>query len=171
MWTPASWSNGNAFVSRAGGRRFISRTGQIENRVANGSPPQRHFLKEAVLPAGAMSWRWAPPTRYKLRRNTESVMKELQACPWEWDYHWKCPMGWDGTGMNCCGMGWDGKTCLMDKPKDLIWLRNVNTHLLVICQRATSRLEKPENTLAAKLQLSQKCHKPTHFFLTKLSKL
>ena len=25
------------------------------------------------------------------------VLGGYQACPWEWDSHGKCPMGWDGT--------------------------------------------------------------------------
>ena len=33
--------------------------------------------KRAVLPAGAMTQRWDPQTRYTLRRNTASVIKEL----------------------------------------------------------------------------------------------
>ena len=32
------------------------------------------------------------------------------------------PMGWDGTGMNCCGMGWDRKICPMDKPGNTLRL-------------------------------------------------
>ena len=31
----------------------------------------------AVLPAGAMTRRWIPPTRYTLRRITGSLMKDL----------------------------------------------------------------------------------------------
>ena len=44
-------------------------------------PTARHRCditsKEAVLPAAAMTWRWAPPTHYMLRRNTASMMKDL----------------------------------------------------------------------------------------------
>ena len=28
-----------------------------------------------------------------------------QACPWEWDSHGKCPMGWDGTARIAFPMG------------------------------------------------------------------
>ena len=45
----ASWSSGNAFVSGAGGLRFKSRAGQIQHRVANGSPPLRHFFKRSYV--------------------------------------------------------------------------------------------------------------------------
>ena len=41
----ASWSSGNAFVSKAGGLRFKALTGQIGHSVANGSPPLRHFFE------------------------------------------------------------------------------------------------------------------------------
>ena len=34
-------------------------------------------LKGAAVPAGAMMRRWAPQTRYTLRRNTASIMKDL----------------------------------------------------------------------------------------------
>ena len=39
----ASWSSGNAFVSGAGGLRFKSTTGQIEQSVANSSPSLWRF--------------------------------------------------------------------------------------------------------------------------------
>ena len=43
-------------------------------------PTARHRCnissKGSVLPAGAMTQRWAPQTRYTLRRNTASIMKE-----------------------------------------------------------------------------------------------
>ena len=47
----ASWSNGNAFVSEAGGLSFKSRAGQIEHSVANGSSPLRHFERSCVARA------------------------------------------------------------------------------------------------------------------------
>ena len=44
-------------------------------------PTVRHlcdiFSKGAVLPAGAMTERWAPQTRYTLRRNTASIMRDF----------------------------------------------------------------------------------------------
>ena len=44
-------------------------------------PTDRHrweiSSKEAVLPAGTMMRRWAPPTRYTLQLNTASIMKDL----------------------------------------------------------------------------------------------
>ena len=42
---PVRWSNGNAFVSGAGGLRLKYRAGQIKHSVANGSSP----CKIAVL--------------------------------------------------------------------------------------------------------------------------
>ena len=38
------FSNGNAFVSGAGGLRFKYWADQIERSVAKGSPPLRHFF-------------------------------------------------------------------------------------------------------------------------------
>ena len=35
------------------------------------------FSFKAVLPAGAMTRRWAPQTRYTLQRNTASIIKDL----------------------------------------------------------------------------------------------
>ena len=45
IFIPASWSSGNAFVSRAGGLSFKSRAGQIGHSVANGSPPMQRFFE------------------------------------------------------------------------------------------------------------------------------
>ena len=42
-------SSGNSFVSGAGGLRFKSRAGQIGPRVANGSPPLRHFFEKSCV--------------------------------------------------------------------------------------------------------------------------
>ena len=28
------------------------------------------------------------------------VVENLLACPWEWDSHENCPMGWDGTSID-----------------------------------------------------------------------
>ena len=75
----ASWSSGNAFVSGAGGPRFKSLAGQIKHSVTNGSPSLGHFSKGAVLPTGAMTRRWAPPTRCTSRRNAAGLMKD-----WIW---------------------------------------------------------------------------------------
>ena len=49
MFIPASWSSGNAFVSEAGGLGFKPRVGQIENSVANGLPPLRHFFERSFV--------------------------------------------------------------------------------------------------------------------------
>ena len=54
--------------------------GQIWYNVANCSPPLRHFFERScvahtVLLAGAMTRRWAPRTRFSLRRNTASIMR------------------------------------------------------------------------------------------------
>ena len=70
------WSSGNAFVSGADGLRFNSRAGQIERSVAKGSSPLRHPFKRSCV-AGAMTQSWASQTGYKLRRNTQSIMKDL----------------------------------------------------------------------------------------------
>ena len=66
---------GNAFGSGAGGLRFKSRTLQIGHSVGNGSSLCNISSKGAVLPAGVMMRRWAPQTRYTLRRNTTNIMK------------------------------------------------------------------------------------------------
>ena len=57
---------GNAFVSGAGGLRFKSRAGQIGKSAPNGLPAHNceNSSKGAVLPAGTMTWRGAPQTRY-----------------------------------------------------------------------------------------------------------
>jgi len=57
--SPPRWPV-NACASCAGDLEFKFRTGQILHSVANGSP-------------GAMTRRWAPQTRYTLRRNTASI--------------------------------------------------------------------------------------------------
>ena len=41
--------SGNAFVSEAGGLRFKSRTSQIGNSVANGSPPLQRFFETSCV--------------------------------------------------------------------------------------------------------------------------
>ena len=47
---PASWSSGNVFVSGARSLMFKSWAGQIRHkRVANGSPPQRHFFSRTCV--------------------------------------------------------------------------------------------------------------------------
>ena len=56
---------------------FKSWAGQIGRSVANCSPPPRHFFKGAVLPADAMTLKWASTTRYTLRRNTARLIKIL----------------------------------------------------------------------------------------------
>ena len=50
MLASASCSNGNAFVFGARDLMFKFRPGQIELKVANGSPPLQHSSKRAVLP-------------------------------------------------------------------------------------------------------------------------
>ena len=70
------WSSGKVFVSGAEGLRFNSRAGQIECSVAKGSSPLRHLFERSCVP-GAMTQRWASQTGYKLRRNTQSIMKDL----------------------------------------------------------------------------------------------
>ena len=74
---PARWSSGNAFVSGAGDLRFKSRAGQIRQWVSNGSPLLLHFFKRSCVAHGAMMRRLARKTRYTLRRNTASIMKDL----------------------------------------------------------------------------------------------
>ena len=74
----ASWSSGNAFASGAGGLKFKSRAGQMGHSVANGLPLLQHFFESSKLCcSGAMTWRWAPQTRYMLRRYKASVTKDL----------------------------------------------------------------------------------------------
>ena len=72
---PVSWLSGNAFGSGAGSMRIKSRANQI-----GVLPKARHRCnissKGAVLP-GTMTWRWASPTRYTLRRKTASIIKDL----------------------------------------------------------------------------------------------
>ena len=46
---PASWLSCNAFISGAGGPSFKSRVGLIEQSVANGSPPLRHFFERSSI--------------------------------------------------------------------------------------------------------------------------
>ena len=95
---PASWSSGNALVSGAEGLRLKSRTGQIGHSVTKSDTvlptvkSDKSVKSDTVLPTarqrcdilrkelccpGAMTRRWAPPTRYMLRRNTASIMKDL----------------------------------------------------------------------------------------------
>ena len=45
--------------------------------VVNCSPPLRHFLRKKLYCPDAMTWRWAPPTRYTRRRITASIMKDF----------------------------------------------------------------------------------------------
>ena len=40
---------GNAFVSETGGLRLKSWANQIGHSIANGSPPQRHFLERSCV--------------------------------------------------------------------------------------------------------------------------
>jgi len=58
----------------AGDREFEFQAGQILHNVANDSPSLQHLSKYLCC-LGAMSRRWAPQTRYTLRRNTVSLMK------------------------------------------------------------------------------------------------
>ena len=46
---PASWSSGNAFVAGTGSLRFKSWAVQIGHRVANSSPPLRHFFERSCV--------------------------------------------------------------------------------------------------------------------------
>ena len=46
---PASWSNGNVFVSEAGGLRCKSRAGQVGSGVANCSAPLQHFFERSCV--------------------------------------------------------------------------------------------------------------------------
>ena len=77
--SPVGLVSGNAFVSGPGSLRFRSWRVKLDAV----SPTARHCcdvsLKGAVLLAGVMSRRWAPPTRYTLPRNTVSLTKDLVA--------------------------------------------------------------------------------------------
>ena len=64
----AGWSSANAFVSGAGGLKFKSWAGQIHRCDISS--------KEAVFPERNDA-EMAPQTRYTLRRNTASIMKNL----------------------------------------------------------------------------------------------
>ena len=46
---PLIWLNNNAFVSKAVGFRYKSRTGQIKY-IANSAPPLRHFFEKSCIP-------------------------------------------------------------------------------------------------------------------------
>ena len=79
---PASWSSGNAFVSRAEGHRFKSRAGQIGQSVANGSLLLRHFFLQHFFERNCVAWsartlRWATLSRYTLWRITASTKFDL----------------------------------------------------------------------------------------------
>jgi len=52
----------------------IPKAGQILHSVAIGS---LQHLRRLLCCLGGMTRRWAPPTRYTLRRNTANVMKGL----------------------------------------------------------------------------------------------
>ena len=71
-----SWSSGNAFVPGAGNMRFKSRLVKSDTML----PTARHRCdissKDAVF-HGVMMRRWAPSTRYTLRRKVASTMKNL----------------------------------------------------------------------------------------------
>ena len=56
----------------AKGLGFDFRAGQIGHNVVTGSPPLQHF--ETVLPK-RLAAEIGPATRYKLRRNSASVIK------------------------------------------------------------------------------------------------
>ena len=49
-------------------------------RVANDSPPLQYFIEKSCMLEGAMTWRWAPLTRYTHRRITTSIKKILNRC-------------------------------------------------------------------------------------------
>ena len=73
----ASWSSGNTFVSGLRGLSMKSLAGKLDTVL----PTARHrcdiFSKAALLPRRNDMRRWASQTLYKLRRNTESVIKDL----------------------------------------------------------------------------------------------
>ena len=72
----AIWSRDDAFVTETGSLRFKSRAGQIGHTVAVGSSPLQHcVLQRVVLPG--QTRKWVPKTRYTLRRNTASKIKDL----------------------------------------------------------------------------------------------
>ena len=69
-------SSGNAFASGAGGQRFKSWAGQI-GQSCQGLTTAANFIQMKLCCAGAMTRKWTPPTRYTLRHNASSVMKDL----------------------------------------------------------------------------------------------
>ena len=68
----ASWTNGNAFVSGLRDLRFKSdtvlTTGRLHDDIS---------LKKVVLPADAMTRKWALQTCYTLRCNAANTIKDL----------------------------------------------------------------------------------------------
>ena len=77
---PASWSNGNAFVSGTRGLSFKSRAGQIEHKLLpTACHGLRHFFERSCVAQcpGTMTRILSPSTRYTLLRNTTIIMKNL----------------------------------------------------------------------------------------------
>ena len=78
-WNKKIWSVGRA-VTRSSAERevYVLNLGPVKSDTV--LPTTRHrcnISKEAVLPIGAMTRRWASPTRCILRRNAASIMKNL----------------------------------------------------------------------------------------------
>ena len=66
---------GIALVSSTEDLRFKFWSGQIIRSVANGTPPQQHFIESSSIAHWCKSRRWALSTRSKLWRNTTSILK------------------------------------------------------------------------------------------------
>ena len=74
--SPASWSSGNAFVSGAGSEvQILGRSNRTQSCLRLATPTT--FLQKKLCCPGAMTRRWASPTRYTLWRITASIMKDL----------------------------------------------------------------------------------------------
>ena len=67
-------------VSETGSLRFKSRAGQIGTVLPTARDRCNISLKGAVLLTCAMTRRWAPQTRYTLRRNTASIIQIFLFC-------------------------------------------------------------------------------------------
>ena len=72
----ASWSSGNEFVCGAGGQVSIS-GGWNRTQCCQRLVTAATILRKELCYPGAMTRRWAPPTRYTLWRNTASMKKNL----------------------------------------------------------------------------------------------
>ena len=81
---PASCSSSNAFVSGTGGSEVQISCRSNRTQCCQRLATVASFLRKELGCPGAMTRRWAPPTRYTLRRITASIIKDLI---WFTKYH------------------------------------------------------------------------------------